>query len=64
MSLSYLYKARDPLGNIFQGTLAAHSVEEATQQLRRDGYHVCEIEEESGGWEGLFGKRISRNDVT
>jgi type IV pilus assembly protein PilC len=63
MPISFLYKARDPLGNIDEGTVEAPSVEEATQQLRRDGYHVLDIKEEGADFSALFSKRISRSDV-
>jgi type IV pilus assembly protein PilC len=63
MPISFLYKARDPLGNIYEGTVDAANVDEATQQLRRDGYKVLEIDEESSELALLLGKRITRSDI-
>lgn len=63
MSATFLYKARDPLGNIFEGTVDAVDVDEATQQLRRDGYSVLDIEEDSMDLTILLGKRITRSDI-
>ncbi|MGB6043044.1 MAG: type II secretion system F family protein [Pirellulales bacterium] len=63
MPISFLYKARDPLGNIHEGTVDAVNVDVATQQLRRDGYKVLEIDEESSDLTLLLGKRITRSDI-
>ncbi len=58
--MNYEYRARDPLGNTHEGTVDAASVEEASQQLRRDGFQVLEIDEADGG---LLPQRVSKNDV-
>ncbi len=63
MPISFLYKVRDPLGNIHEGTVDAVNVDVATQQLRRDGYKVLEIDEESSDLTLLLGKRITRSDI-
>ena len=47
--MDFQYRVRDPLGNIVQGKLEAISVDDATQQLRRDGFAVLELDEDSGG---------------
>src|SRR5881394_3732725 len=41
---SYLYTARDSSGNASSGTIAANSVSEVTQVLRRDGKYPTSIE--------------------
>ncbi|NIL98665.1 MAG: type II secretion system F family protein, partial [Planctomycetales bacterium] len=63
MPLTFLYKARDPLGNVYEGKVDAPSAEEATQQLRRDGYHVLDIAEENADFSFFFSQRVSRSDV-
>src|SRR3990172_735123 len=62
--MTYQYRARDPLGNVHSGTIEAPSPEDATQQLRRDGFQVLELEEEAGDAMGpLFGRRVTKRDV-
>ncbi|HZZ73478.1 MAG TPA: type II secretion system F family protein [Pirellulales bacterium] len=61
MPATFSYRARDPLGNLLQGTLEALTGDDARQQLRRDGFQVFNLEEESG--EGLFPRRISRKEI-
>ena len=61
MSATFAYRARDPLGNILQGTLNALTTDEAQQQLRREGYQVLELAEAAG--EGLFPRRITRKEI-
>jgi len=60
--MEYQYRVRDPLGNIHEGNVEAPSVEEAQQQLRRDGFHVLHIEEERPPG-GLFARKIGRAEV-
>ena len=60
--MTFQYRVRDPLGNTHDGNLEAPSLEDARQQLRRDGFQVLEIEEaDSAG--GLFPKRVSKNEI-
>jgi type IV pilus assembly protein PilC len=59
--MDFQYRVRDPLGNIVQGKLDAISVEDATQQLRRDGFAVLELDEDSGG--GLLPRRVGKRDI-
>jgi len=62
--MTYEYRVRDPLGNVHNGTVEALNRDDATQQLRRDGFQVLELEEEEGDAGGaLFGARVSKNDV-
>ena len=60
--MNFQYRVRDTLGNEREGTLDAANVDDATQQLRRDGSQVLEIEE-AGADGPLFPKRVSRNDI-
>jgi type IV pilus assembly protein PilC len=59
--MNYQYRARDPLGNTHEGSIEAATLDDAGQQLRRDGFQVLDIDEDDGP--GLFGGRISRSDV-
>jgi type IV pilus assembly protein PilC len=60
--MTFQYRVRDPLGNIHEGELEAPTVEAATQQLRQDGFHVLQVEEDSSGL-GLFARRVSRGEI-
>ncbi len=60
--MQYEYRARDPLGNPHEGTVDAASVEDASQQLRRDGFQVLEIDEADAGG-GLLPQGVSKNDI-
>ena len=60
--MTFQYRVRDPLGNVHEGTVEAPSAEEAQQQLRRDGFHVLQLEEEQASG-GLFARRISRQEI-
>ena len=60
--MTYQYRARDPRGNTIEGNLQAASVEEATQQLRRDGFQVVDIQEGDEGL-SLFPKRVTKNEI-
>jgi len=60
--MNYDYRVRDPLGNVHDGSLEAATLEEATQQLQRDGFQILELEE-SGAAGGLFPPRVSRKDI-
>ena len=59
--MTYQYRVRDPMGNTYTGSVEAATVEDATQQLRRDGFQVLELAE--GGDDGLFPRRISKTDL-
>jgi type IV pilus assembly protein PilC len=60
--MTYQYRVRDSVANVHSGQIEAASVEEARTKLRRDGFHVLELDEADED-EGLFPKRISRNDL-
>jgi type IV pilus assembly protein PilC len=60
--VSYQYRVRDPLGNTHQGAVEAASLEDARQQLRRDGFQVLDLDEADDDGD-LFPRRISKNDV-
>ncbi len=62
--MTYQYTAKDSLGNTHNGTIDSPSIEEAGQQLRRDGLQVVLIEDEDEEFsESLFAKRISKKDI-
>ncbi len=61
--MTYAYRVRDPLGNVLDGTIQALSTEEASQQLRRDGFQVLEIEEEGDALGDLFPRRVTKKDL-
>jgi type IV pilus assembly protein PilC len=46
---TFAYQASDPLGQVIEGSLEVASREEAVARLKRDGYQVLELEEESAG---------------
>lgn len=60
--MTFQYRVRDPLGNILDGTLEAASLEDATQQLRRDGFQILDLDEADAEG-GLFPKRVSKNEI-
>ncbi|NLS94391.1 MAG: type II secretion system F family protein [Planctomycetaceae bacterium] len=61
--MTYAYRVRDPLGNIFDGTIQALNVDDAAQQLRSDGFQVLEIDEDSDPFGALFARRITKKDL-
>ena len=61
--MTFAYTVRDPLGNQHQGTIDAASADEATQQLRGDGFLVVDIAESAGPGLAFLNKRVSRNDI-
>lgn len=60
--MNYQYRVKDPLGKAHEGSIEAASLEEAEQQLRRDGFQILEIDEADGG-EGLLPRRVSKNEI-
>ena len=62
MVATFNYSARDPLGSIHAGSVVAGTVDEAVQQLRRDGFQVVKIDAEAGVPDFLSA-RISKNDI-
>jgi type IV pilus assembly protein PilC len=60
-TLTFQYRVRDALGNEHEGALDAVNRDEAVQQLRRDGLHVIELEEDAGI--GLLAPGIKRSDI-
>lgn len=61
--MQYHYRVRDPLGKTHEGTLEAHSPEDATQQLRRDGFHVLQLDEAEADGFGLLGPRVGKREI-
>ena len=60
--MNFDYRVRDPLGNTHEGTIDAGSAEDAEQQLRRDGFHILEIEEADAA-DGLLPRGVSKDDI-
>lgn len=60
--MTFEFQVRDPLGNVHNGTLDAPTLDDASQQLRRDGFQVLQLEEADDS-EGLFAQRVSRNEI-
>ena len=60
--MTFEYEARDPLGHTVQGTVDAGSVEEATQQLNRDGLNILSIEQ-AGEVGALLARRVTKKEI-
>src|SRR5258708_5597746 len=61
-TVTFQYRVRDPLGNLHQGQLDAASAADATQQLRRDGFQVLDVDEADDD-AGLFARRVRKSEV-
>jgi type IV pilus assembly protein PilC len=61
MSMTFQYRIRDTLGNVVEGQLDAAGVEEATLQLRRNGFLILKLDELDDG--GLFPRRVTKNEI-
>lgn len=62
--MTYQYRVRDPLGKIHEGSVQAATLDDAAQQLRRDGFQVLDLEEDGGGGDAsLLPRRVSKHDV-
>ncbi|NQT38167.1 MAG: type II secretion system F family protein [Planctomycetes bacterium] len=62
--MTYQYTAQDPLGKVLTGAVEATSLDDAQQQLRRDGFKVMEMHEGAeDDASGLFARRVSKSDV-
>jgi len=61
--MEYRYRVRDPLGKVHEGTIEAASLEDASQQLRRDGFRVLQLDEAETEGLALFGPRVSKRDI-
>lgn len=58
----YSFTARDPLGQIHEGSVEADSHDAASQQLFQDGFHVLKLVEEDDSL-GMFPRRVRKSDV-
>jgi len=61
--MEYQYRVRDPLGKTHEGTIEAATLEDAAQQLRRDGFQVLQLDEADAEGFSLFGPRVSKRDI-
>ncbi len=59
--MDFTYRVRDPLGAIHDGNIEAADAEAANQQLRRDGFHILQLDEAEVG--DLFPRRVTRNEI-
>jgi len=61
--MMFQYRVRDPMGNVHRGAIEARSVDDATQQLRQDGFQVLDVEEDEIDAGDFLGARVTKNDV-
>jgi type IV pilus assembly protein PilC len=61
--ITFSYRVRDPLGKVHEGRLEAGSLEDAAQQLRRDGFQVLELEEAETSEPALWSRRVSKQEL-
>jgi type IV pilus assembly protein PilC len=59
---TFAYQARDPLGKLIEGTLDALSREEAAAQLKRGGFVVVAMEEETSGL-NILPRRVGQSEI-
>src|SRR5262245_16818669 len=59
---TFAYQARDPLGKLIEGTLDCESRDDAAARLKRDGFVVVELEEDTAGYE-LLPRRVGQSDI-
>jgi type IV pilus assembly protein PilC len=59
---TFAYQARDPLGDVIEGTLEVSSRDEALARLKREGLAVLELEEDAAGVD-LMPRRIRQADI-
>jgi type IV pilus assembly protein PilC len=59
--MTYEYRVRDSIGTVHEGTLDATSRDEASQQLRHDGYEILDLEELQD--QPLWKRRVSKKDI-
>ncbi|MBN1591336.1 MAG: type II secretion system F family protein [Pirellulales bacterium] len=59
--MPYKYRVRDSLGNTHEGTLDATSSDDATQQLRRDGFEILSLLEREAT--PLWRQPVSKNQI-
>jgi type IV pilus assembly protein PilC len=60
--MTFTYQARDPLGELIEGTLDVANRDEAVARLKREGLAVLELEEEGAGLD-LMPRRIRQADI-
>jgi type IV pilus assembly protein PilC len=59
--MTFQYRARDALGNVHEGSLDAANPEEATQQLRRDGFEILTLEEQETL--AILRRRVTKTEI-
>ena len=63
MTASFAYQVRDPRGNLHEGVIDAATADDASQQLRRDGFQVLQLTEEESSSLGLFPRSVKRTEL-
>lgn len=63
MPTNFGYTARDPVGKLLSGSLAAPNRADALQTLGRDGLRVVAMEGDDGADAGLFPRRIKKSEI-
>jgi len=61
--ITFTYRVRDPLGKVHEGLLEAGSLEDAAQQLRRDGFQILELQEAEQSEGSLWPRRVSKQEL-
>ncbi len=61
--MEFQFHVRDPLGKVHDGRVEAKSLEDAAQQLRRDGFVILDLSETDGAGGGLLSPRVSKHDI-
>lgn len=59
--MPFQYRVRDPGGNVHDGRSEASTLEEASQELRNEGFQILSIDEIEEG--GLFPKKVSKTEL-
>ncbi|HLA83190.1 MAG TPA: type II secretion system F family protein [Thermoguttaceae bacterium] len=59
--MTFDYRARDAAGNLREGVLDASTPEEASQQLRRDGFDVLQLRAHAD--KPLFARGVSKTEI-
>lgn len=58
---TFNYRVRDPLGKSIAGSLEAGDLDEASQQLTRQGYQVLELDDDGDG--SLFPRSVKKSEI-
>jgi type IV pilus assembly protein PilC len=62
MATTYHYRVRDNLGKTHEGEVEAETRDEASLQLRQNGFHVLDLEEQEESF-SLLPRRVKKSDI-